>query len=56
VSDHQPEHQNDDEQAEAARQTVWDQTAPDTATDPNEPDFSRLRQARARLDNAFPQE
>jgi hypothetical protein len=50
VSDHQPEHQDDAEQPEAARQT-----APDTATDPNEPDFSRLRMARASLDNAFPQ-
>jgi hypothetical protein len=50
VSDHQLEH-DDDEQAEADRRT-----ARDTATDQHEPDFSRLRLARASLDNAFPQE
>jgi hypothetical protein len=56
VSDHQPEnHYDDEEQAEADRQRVWDRTAQDTATDPHEPDFSRLRLARASLDNAFPQ-
>ncbi len=56
MSDHQPEnHYDDEEQAEADRQRVWDRTAQDTATDPHEPDFSRLRLARASLDNAFPQ-
>jgi hypothetical protein len=51
VSDHQPEHHDDDEQAEAERRR-----AQGAATDPHEPDFSRLRLARARLDNAFPAE
>ena len=51
VSDHQPEHHKDDEQARANAQ------APQGATpDPHEPDFSRLRLARASLDNAFPQQ
>jgi hypothetical protein len=50
VSDHQPNHQ-DDEQAQAHPQSPHN-----TATDPHEPDFSRLRLARARLDNAFPQD
>jgi len=57
VSNHQPEHHyDDDEQAEADRQTVWDRTTQHTATDPHDPDFSLLRLARASLDNAFPQE
>jgi hypothetical protein len=52
VSDHQPEHHHGDaEQPEADRQLTQD-----TATDPLEPDFSRLRLARASLDNAFPQD
>ena len=52
MSEHQPEHHHDDgEQAEAVRQLA--QGAP---TDPHEPDFSRLRLARASLDNAFPQD
>ena len=50
MSDHQPDHHDGDEQADADRQP-----ARDTATDPHEPDFSRLRLARASLDNAFPQ-
>jgi hypothetical protein len=50
VSDHQPEH-HDDEQAQANAQAPQG-----AATDPHEPDFSRLRLARASLDNAFPQE
>ena len=57
MSDHQPEHEHGgDEQAEADRQTVTDRTARDTAPDHYEPDFSRLRLARASLDNAFPQD
>jgi hypothetical protein len=51
VSDHQPDYNCDDEPAEADRRA-----AQDTAPDPHEPDFSRLRLARASLDNAFPQE
>ena len=51
MSDHQQDHHGDDEQADADRQT-----ARDTASDQHEPDFSRLRLARASLDNAFPQE
>ena len=51
MSDHQPEHHYDHELAEADRQMA--QEAP---TDPHEPDFSRLRLARASLDNAFPQD
>jgi hypothetical protein len=51
VSDHQPEHHDDDEQVEADRRM-----ARDAPTDPHEPDFSRLRLARASLDNAFPRD
>ena len=51
MSDHQSEHHDADEQAHADRQT-----AQGAAMDPHEPDFSRLRLARASLDNAFPQE
>ena len=52
MSDHQPEHHYDDEeQAEADRRM-----ARGAAADQHEPDFSRLRLARASLDNAFPQD
>lgn len=52
MSDHQQEYHHDgNEQAEADGQM-----AQAAATDPHEPDFSRLRLARASLDNAFPQE
>ena len=52
MSDHQPDHHHDDDQqAEADRQM-----AQGPAADPHEPDFSRLRLARASLDNAFPQQ
>ncbi len=51
MSDHQPQHHDDEEQAEADRQM-----AQGPATDPHEPDFSLLRLARASLDNAFPQQ
>ena len=57
MSDHQPEHGYDEnELAEADRQTETNRTARDTAPDQYEPDFSRLRLARASLDNAFPQD
>lgn len=51
MSDHQPEHHDDDPQPQADRRMPQD-----TATDQHELDFSRLRLARASLDNAFPQE
>ena len=51
MSDHQPEHYNEDWQAEADRER-----AQDPAADQHKPDFSRLRLARASLDNAFPHE
>ncbi|HUE46501.1 MAG TPA: hypothetical protein VMO81_09640 [Aestuariivirgaceae bacterium] len=52
MSDHQPEHHFDEgEQAQPDAQA-----SQGAATDPHEPDFSRLRLARASLDNAFPQE
>ena len=37
-------------------QAAPSKAVPEAPQDPHEPDFSRLRQARATLDNAFPED
>jgi hypothetical protein len=54
MSDHQPEgHYKSMGEAPPAEN---DGAAAEPAADPHEPDFSRLRMARARLDAAFPED
>lgn len=55
MSDHQPEgHYESMEEAPPSEDNGA--ATPEPAADPHEPDFSRLRMARASLDAAFPED
>ena len=55
MSDHQPEGHYES-MGEAPPAEDNGAATPEPAADPHEPDFSRLRMARATLDAAFPED
>lgn len=58
MSDHQPDADGSDHDSDATLAPAEGdrKMSQDTVRDPLEPDFSRLRMARASLDAAFPEE
>ena len=57
MSDHQPANGSDHDGDATMAPAEGDRDRPqETVGDPHEPDFSRLRMARASLDAAFPED